>query len=121
MKKRILVVDDDKDILEVLEFILGDAGYEVESSEKGEFAGKLPQSNDSLPNLIILDVLLSGLDGRDICRNLKKAKSTKNIPIIMMSAHPDAEKSSKKAGADDFLAKPFEMTSLLNKVASWVN
>src|SRR5437588_12799390 len=114
--KKILVVDDDPDILDALRFMLEDSGYEVKTSEKGEYAENLHDTNGGLPDVIILDVLLSGKDGRIICQKLKSQEDTKHIPIIMISAHPDAKQSVKAVGADNFLAKPLEMDELLMKV-----
>lgn len=120
MQKTILVVDDDPDILDAITLTLEYAGYNVTTSEKADYAEKLLDKRNSLPKLIILDVLLSGMDGRTICKKLKASKKTKKIPIIMISAHPDADKSTRMVGADDFLAKPFEVDELLSKVASFV-
>lgn len=116
--KKILVVDDEPDILEFLELILTDEGYVVASSGKGEYLEKL-QDGDP-PDLILLDMLLSGKDGREIIRYLKSQEETKHIPIIMFSAHPSAEGTARAAGADDFLAKPFDMDVLLEKLAKYV-
>ena len=118
--KKILVVDDDPDILDALQFTLEDAGYDVTTTEKGEYAENLHDSNGGLPDIIILDVLLSGKDGRIICQNLKSREDTKHIPILMISAHPAAKQSVKAVGADDFLAKPFDIDELLAKVASYL-
>ena len=118
--KKILVVDDDPDILDAFQMMLEDAGYEVSITEKGEYAENLHDTNGGLPDVIILDVLLSGKDGRTICQKLKSQEDTKHIPIIMISAHPDAKQSVKAVGADDFLAKPFEMEELLAKVAEYL-
>src|SRR5437588_10273058 len=117
--KKILVVDDDPDILDALQFMLEDAGYEVKTTEKGEYAENLHNTNSELPDVIILDVLLSGKDGRLICQKLKSQEETKRIPIIMMSAHPDAKRSVTVVGADDFLAKPYDVDDLLAKIAKY--
>jgi DNA-binding response OmpR family regulator len=117
--KKILVVDDDPDILDALQLALEDAGYEVTITEKGEYAENLRDTNGGLPDVIILDVLLSGKDGRIICQRLKSQEDTKHIPVLMMSAHPNAQQSSKAVGADDFLAKPFDIDELLDKVAEF--
>jgi len=116
MAKKILVVDDDVDILDALRFLLEDRGYEVKTTEKGEYAENLRDTNGGLPHLIILDVLLSGKDGRTICKKLKSKVETKHIPIIMISAHPGAEKSVKECGADAFVPKPFDIKYLMNKI-----
>lgn len=117
--KRILVVDDDPDILDALQLLLEFAGYEVKTSEKGEYAENLRDTNGGLPHLIILDVLLSGKDGRLICQKLKSQEETKSIPIIMISAHPTARQSVAAVGADDFVAKPFDADELLAIVAKY--
>ena len=102
-QKKILVVDDESDILEFLQVILEEEGYLVATTDKGEYVEKL--RNGSFPDLILLDVLLSGKDGRDIVKQLKRQKETKHIPVIMFSAHPSAEEAVRACGADDFLAK----------------
>ena len=90
MSKKILIVDDDPVILQGIMLVLKDAGYAIESSTRGEFTCKQAQS--SRPDLIILDVMLSGQDGRTIAQELKHKKSTKGIPIIMISASENMEK-----------------------------
>ncbi|HEY4383204.1 MAG TPA: response regulator [Ktedonobacteraceae bacterium] len=112
--KRILIVDDEPDILEFLQIILEEEGYEVVTSDKGEYLEQL--HNGGLPHLILVDVLLSGKDGREIVKYLKHQQETKHIPIIMFSAHPGAEETARLAGADDFLAKPFQIEVLLERV-----
>src|SRR6185437_3428158 len=114
---QILLVDDDPDILDALQFVLEDTGYPVKTSLYGEYAEKLPEKEE-LPQLIILDVLLSGKDGRDICSKLKHNERTKHIPIIMISAHPNIKDTVINAGADAFLPKPFDITELLKTVKS---
>jgi CheY-like chemotaxis protein len=113
---RVLVVDDDPDILDAIRFLFEDEGYTVTTTEKGEYAENLHDGNGGLPDLIILDVLLSGKDGRTICRTLKSRPDTQHIPIIMISAHPDAETAAYAVGADHFVAKPFDMFHLLELV-----
>ncbi|HZU65948.1 MAG TPA: response regulator [Ktedonobacteraceae bacterium] len=117
-KKKILVVDDEPDILEFLQVILEEEGYNVLTSQKAEYLEQL--HNGGLPDLILLDVLLSGKDGREIVKYLKQQEETKHIPVIMFSAHPSAEQTAKEAGAEDFLAKPFEIDELLEKVAKFI-
>jgi len=112
-------VDDEPDILEFLRVILEEEGYEVVTSNKGEFLEQL--HNDRLPHLILVDVLLSGKDGRAIVKHLKSQPETMHIPAIMFSAHPSAYKTALQAGADDFLAKPFDIDELLAKIAHFMN
>ena len=114
--KKILVADDDPAILEVITLILEDAGYVVTTSANGETVEKV---QGELPDLILLDIWMSGMDGRDICNHLKAKPKTKNIPIVMISANKDAKAIAIEAGANDFLAKPFEMTKLLFMVEKY--
>lgn len=117
MKKRVLVIDDDENILEPLELILVDEGYDVLTSTKGEETyGKV---ETFMPDVILLDILMSGSDGRIICQELKKRESTKHIPIVMMSAHPSAKFDAANSGADDFIAKPFEADTLLDLLSKY--
>jgi len=115
--KKLLVVDDEPDILEFLQLILEEEGYEVSTTTKGQYLEQL--HNGGLPDLILLDVFLSGKDGRDIVRYLKNQQETKHIPVIMFSAHPSAEATARAAGADDFLPKPFDIRDLLARVAKY--
>ena len=117
--KKVLVVDDEPDILEFLQVILEEEGYEVVTTEKGEYVEAL--HNGGLPDLILLDMLLSGKDGRHIVKQLKSQQETKHLPVIMFSAHPSAEKTARAAGADDFIAKPFEIDQLLEKIAHFLS
>jgi CheY-like chemotaxis protein len=118
-KPSILVVDDDPDILDFLHDFLELEGYKVAVSLKGEYLETLHTEN--LPDLILLDVHLSGWDGREIVRHLKKREETRMIPIIMISAHPNAQKTAQQAGADAFLEKPFQIEVLLEMIAYWLS
>ena len=117
-KKCILVADDEPDIVEMLQTMLEDAGYTVESTLRGDEVEKL--AGELQPNLIILDILMMGKDGRELAKSLKHSAQTRHIPILMISAHPYAEKGVHEVGDADFLAKPFDMDDLLYKVASYV-
>jgi DNA-binding response OmpR family regulator len=119
-RKKITVVDDDPDILDAFQMTLEDEGYEVTATDKGDYIENLPATNENLPDLIILDVLLSGKDGRTICQRLKSQQGTRHIPIIMISAHPNAKQSVRDVGADNFLAKPFDVDELLTLVAKYL-
>lgn len=114
----ILVVDDDLSILDALRMLFEDEGYRVQTSEKGDYAESLRDGNGGLPDLIVLDILLSGKDGRTICRKLKNQDATRRIPVVMLSAHPDAAASTREVGADAFVAKPFAIDELLDTVAA---
>ena len=112
--KKILVVDDDESILDAVSLVLEDEGYRVETIQKGQETYEKVIAFK--PDLILLDVLMSGSDGRDICRKLKHNSETKHIPIIMISAHPTAKEGALECGAEEFLAKPFNTDELLKKI-----
>jgi DNA-binding response OmpR family regulator len=109
-RKKILVVDDDPDILEVIHLILNVKGYEVRVEKNGE---NLLQMKEDLPDLLLLDIWMSGIDGRDICRQLKSRQETKDLPVIMLSANIDIKKMTADCGATDYLAKPFDINALV--------
>jgi len=112
--KKILLIDDDPDVITVLQLLLKKKGYQVATASREEEAYQ--QVELFMPNLIVLDVLLSGVDGRTICKKLKNTESSKHIPIIMFSAHPSAQKNMEDFGADDFLPKPFESSKILERI-----
>lgn len=115
--KKILVIDDDPGILEALRAILEMAGYLVDTAREADELEGTDQEN--LPDLILLDMLLSGKDGRLIAKKLKNTPHTQNIPIIMLSAYPDAKEEIKAYGIDDFVAKPFNMDQLLTLIQKY--
>jgi DNA-binding response OmpR family regulator len=112
---RILIIDDDPDIRTILNILLRKNGYEVDTaSRKEEVFGKIHDFN---PSLIILDVLLSGYDGRKVCQEIKSDKETSHIPVIMFSAHPGAAGKFQEYGADGFMTKPLNAEVFLKKVS----
>jgi len=114
--KKIMIADDDPGILDAVGIMLEYEGYEVDSTLNGS---SLLTMNDKFADLLLLDIWMSGVDGRDICRHLKKNPQTGNIPIVLISASKDIERSAMEAGADDFLAKPFEISDLLEKIEKY--
>lgn len=116
-KKTILVVDDDPGILDALTFVLEDAGYAVETNTDGAI---LQNVNTISPDLLLLDVWLSGWNGRDICLALKSNEQTRHLPIILFSANREIETLAQEAGADDFIVKPFDLDDVLDKIARLV-
>lgn len=111
---RILILDDDKDILEIMQLILTTNGFEVEVSDNGEEA--CIKTEAVKPDLILLDVYLAGNDGRKICDRLKTNKKTKKVPVIMVSAYADREETLDVCDAEDFISKPFDIGELINKI-----
>jgi DNA-binding response OmpR family regulator len=114
----ILVLDDDPDLCLLMETILKFAGYKVQRCSSPDALYRLLAA--SLPQLIVMDMLLSGKDGRDVCGEIKMSKETSKIKVMMISAHPDAEKTCREAGADDFLSKPFDIDIFTAKVAAFI-
>lgn len=119
MMKKVLVIDDDPDILDAINMTLEGAGYETVVTQRAEEA--LLKANDCSPDLIILDMLLSGHDGRTISQQLKSTDKTKDIPLLMISAYPNAEERIKAFGPNAFLAKPFDIYQLLEIVEALID
>ena len=117
-EQRILVVDDDQEILDVVREILTDEGYRVQTSLN---SASLQRLESNPPDLILLDVLLQGEDGRELCRQVKSREQSGQIPVILFSANIAANAATAECGADDFLAKPFRIRELLDLVARKVN
>jgi DNA-binding response OmpR family regulator len=111
---KILVVDDDVNMLELLGPMLQKQGFEVYNLAEPEDTIKI--ANAFKPDLIILDVNLCDHDGRDICKELKADDATKKIKIILYSAEHDHEDNFQEYGADDFIKKPFESDYLFSKL-----
>ena len=111
--KKILVIDDDPDIRTVMSILLRKSGYQVDTASNREEA--LLKMNDK-PSVVLLDVLLSGSDGRDLCKEIKSNSALGNIPVIVFSAHPGAADKIDEYGADDFIPKPFNTDLLLEKI-----
>jgi DNA-binding response OmpR family regulator len=111
---KILVVDDDQSILDAMEITLNLEGYDVESTTKGEETFSKIESFK--PDLIFMDVCLSGMDGREICKKIKEQDETRHIPVIIFSANKSMKDVFKESGANDFIGKPFNMDELYDKV-----
>jgi DNA-binding response OmpR family regulator len=110
----ILVVDDDPDIGIMIKTMLEYKGYSVILVDRPENAEDSIKEN--MPDLIIMDMLLSGANGTDICTRLKQNPLTAPLPVMMISAHPNAKQICIDAGANDFISKPFDMQDILLKI-----
>jgi len=118
--KKILVVDDDDEVLETIQLILEIGGYDVEPLNDAEQI--FERIEEFEPDLILLDVVLGKIDGRVICSQIKSHSDTKRIPILMMSGLYDLKEISElEAAPDDFMSKPFKMDVLLEKIEKLVN
>ncbi len=116
VKERILVVDDEEDILELVRFNLAREGYDVLCAISGEEA--LEEARKKLPDLVVLDLMLPGIDGLEVARALKREAGTKEIPIIMLTAKGEEADvvTGLELGADDYVTKPFSPRILLARV-----
>jgi DNA-binding response OmpR family regulator len=112
----ILLVDDDEDLVQALEFSLCQQNYRVVKSING--AEAINRSFDLQPDLILLDIMMPNLDGLTACRAIKTMEQTQNIPVIMLTAKGDIEtiKAAFQAGASDYIVKPFGMNKVLEKI-----
>ena len=117
MRKRVLVVDDDPRILELIKEFLEEEDFMVMTASSSNEAVK--KALESLPSLVLLDIVLPGMGGWEICRLLKNDVSTKNIPIIIMtgtSVHPEDKVKGLELGAFDYVTKPFHSGELIARV-----
>lgn len=113
------MVDDDQEIGFMLKLILEHRGFSVTVLERAENLEEIILRDNF--DLIVLDMLIAGTKGTDVCTVLKSHPKIKSIPILMITAFPDSEKICLEAGADEFLSKPFEMKDLISKINSSKN
>ena len=117
-KPHILVVDDEPDLVELVEYNLSREHYQVSTANDGETA--LDLAREHLPDLILLDLMLPGMDGLEVCRQLKGEARTSHIPIIMLTAKADETDAviGLAQGADDYVRKPFGVRELVARVSA---
>jgi two-component system alkaline phosphatase synthesis response regulator PhoP len=115
-REKILVIEDDEDVLELIRYNLNREGYQVLSAETGE-TGLASASSDN-PDLILLDLMLPEIDGFEVCRFLKRDHSTESIPIIMITAKGEESDvvTGLELGADDYITKPFSPRVLIARI-----
>lgn len=118
--KDVLIADDNAAIVEALSLMLEDAGYTIRTlEERASFETMLDTIQQDDPGVLLLDIWMSGKDGRDICKHLKNQEATQHIPIILVSANSDLQRIAQEAGADDYLAKPFGMKEVITIVGKY--
>ena len=119
--KKILVVDDEADLVKTIRFSLETKGYTVLVSYNGEDA--LNQARKEHPDLVLLDIMLPKLDGYKVCRLLKFDERYKHIPIMMLTAKTQEKDKilAMETGADEYITKPFDMDELIEKIKAYLN
>ena len=115
----ILVVDDDPDIGNMLKMMLEFKGYAVTLLNRADDTETVLKNQPM--DLAILDMLIAGIKGTDVCAGIRRNKDFEHLPVLMISALPDARKSCIDAGASEFISKPFEMSELLSKISTLIN
>ena len=114
-EKKILVVDDNLAILEMLDEVLSYYGYNVSTLSRAEKV--FDRIDEYRPDLILMDIMLAGMDGRNICRAIKSVEKVSNIPVILISASETGSSCLNKEGApNDFVQKPFDVTFLIERI-----
>lgn len=115
-KKNVLLVEDEEDILELLRYNLSEEGYQVDCALTGEEA--LRTMVNRLPDLVVLDLMLPGLDGMEICKTIKRDPRTSHIPIVMLTARSEDTDivAGLELGADDYVTKPFSPRVLVARI-----
>lgn len=118
MKKRILVVENNKDILDLISLVLDEAGYEVELYlSEGNIFEKITLFQ---PDAILLDIVKPTVEGTELCRQIKEAEGTSHIPVIVLSTHTQIHKV-KEVCADETIEKPFDIDGLLEILDQQIN
>ncbi len=120
MRNKILIVDDERDIVETLVFMLKQRGYDCIFAYNGEEGLKL--AKEEAPDLIILDVMMPKINGYKICRLLKYDARYKNIPIIMVTARGQEQDKAigEETGADEYITKPFEFSDVIERIEKYL-
>lgn len=118
MTKRILIIEDDPDIAESLRYNLVREGWRAEVAESGEKGLRLALDSKQSPSLIILDLMLPGMNGTELCRRFRRESATENTPIIILTAKAsESDKiSGLEIGADDYMTKPFSVKELMARI-----
>jgi len=120
MAKRILVIDDDDDILEILNIVFQENGYEIVLSNSGEAAEHIRVIN---PDIVLLDVRIVGSPktGAEICKEIKSQYDIKHLPVMLISAETDLSIIAGECGADAYIAKPFDIFDLISQVKEFLS
>ena len=114
--RKILIVDDNPDILQVMQLLLGTRGFDIDVTTQGEET--FSRIDSFQPDLVFLDIHLAGIDGRDICKQLKSSENYTGLPVILFSANQIKNSSIIESQADAFISKPFDIVDLVDQINS---
>jgi DNA-binding response OmpR family regulator len=118
MKKRVLVIDDDPAILAMIEEVLSYEQYDVKASSTS--LGALKDIREFKPDIVLVDYLIDHINGGDICTSIKSDPALKNIPVIIISAHPKVFHSVGTYNSDAFISKPFDLSELIGTIEACI-
>lgn len=113
MKPKILICEDDESILEVLQMILEEEGYEITAQT---YCNDIDEIRHLQPDLLLIDLWIPELGGEEVCRQVKQAPDLHNLPVMIVSASNETEKIAKKVHANAFICKPFDIAEVKEKV-----
>ncbi|MBL4676668.1 MAG: response regulator [Mucilaginibacter sp.] len=119
MSARILICDDEQEILDITQMILEDEGYQVTSVSDSRTVEKIVETER--PDILLIDLWMPGIPGDQIVRNLRCNNAVKDLPVVVVSASRAGKETAFSAGADDFLAKPYEIEALIDMVSKHLN
>ena len=115
MIKRVLILDNDPDVLDAMQEVLNYSGFEVKAIEETDNIFSV--IDDFQPDVVLVDYILNGINGGEICHLIKSNPKTNHLPVIILSAYPRVINSLGFYGCDSFIAKPFELDDLVNQVS----
>jgi len=115
MIKRVLILDNDPDVLDAMQEVLNYSGFEVKAIEETDNIFSVIE--DFTPDVVLVDYILNGINGGEICHLIKSNPKTSHLPVIILSAYPRVINSLGFYGCDSFIAKPFELDDLVNQVS----
>jgi len=118
--KKILIIEDDPDVSMVMRDLLKVHGFDAHLFSSGEKA--IEAIEDILPDIVVMDLMMPGMNGFDVCRHIRSKSSTRNIPLIAITGYDSVENRGKifDAGIDDYLPKPFDIKALLKKISDLI-
>jgi DNA-binding response OmpR family regulator len=117
--KRVLIIEDEQDIVDIATMILEDEGYEVYSFS--DFPGYESRVHDCHADLVLLDLNLQGFHGKDICKYIKGNEELRQTSVVLMSANRDIQAVKEEAGADAYICKPFDLADFIQTVNTYIN